>query len=117
MSCVWQFMYRDLLQPGDSFPMMMRKMIIAFCPLIAIVPSILLILQILGIQRDTETGIYAAGFAILIGTWTVAKRTRTVSIWLFAFWSNNHFFRKFSSVSKDMNNNKETVAFWRWGFI
>ena len=29
----------------------------------------------------------------------------------------NHFFRKFSSVSKDMNNNKETVAFRRWGFI
>ena len=29
MSCIWRFLYRDVIVPGDTFPMMMRKMIMA----------------------------------------------------------------------------------------
>ena len=29
MSCIWRFLYHDVIVPGDTFPMMMRKMIMA----------------------------------------------------------------------------------------
>ena len=38
MTCVWQFLYRDLLQPGDTFPTQMRKLILALGGLASILP-------------------------------------------------------------------------------
>ena len=38
MSCIWRFMYRDVLQPGDTFPMMMRKMVMAISGTVASFP-------------------------------------------------------------------------------
>ena len=29
MSCIWRFMYLDVIQPGDTFTMMMRKLAMA----------------------------------------------------------------------------------------
>ena len=37
MSCIWRFTYRDVLQPGDTFPMMMRKMVMAVSAIMGIV--------------------------------------------------------------------------------
>ena len=51
MSCIWQFMYRDVLQPGDTFPMMMRKMVMAMCAFIGIIPMIIIIQKLMGLTH------------------------------------------------------------------
>ena len=34
MSCIWRFLYLDVIQPGDNFNMMMRKMIMALSAIV-----------------------------------------------------------------------------------
>ena len=90
MSCVWQFLYRDLLQPSDSFPTMMRKMVIALGAVVSFIPIIVLLQIGFGLTKDTDHGYprFVAVVVIFIGTWIVAKCTRTAPIWLMALWSN-----------------------------
>ena len=94
MSCIWRFMYRDVLEPGDTFPMMMRKMGMA---LSAIAGNLVMfrILYFTSKPRTNEThAIYFYSSAIpdvviLIGVWIYVKWTHTAPTWLIVFMINS----------------------------
>ena len=48
-------MYRDVIQPGDTFPMMMRKMVMAVSAFIGIVPMLILIQKLMGLSENNST--------------------------------------------------------------
>ena len=55
MSCIWRFMYRDVLQPGDTFTMMMRKMVMTLSAILGIAPLTVIIQFLLGLKEKTST--------------------------------------------------------------
>ena len=84
-------MYRDVLQPGDTFPMMMRKMVMAIGAIIGIVPIIVVIQVIMGLtEKDSSTlPRFISLVVIMIGPWIYVKWTHTAPTWLIAFWTNS----------------------------
>ena len=101
MTCVWQFLYRDLLQPGDTFPTQMRKLILALGGLASILP----VYSLLSVSVTTPDGfqIEAARMAmllvILLGPYVFVKCTHTAPTWLIGMWSNGaNLFLIFSVV-------------------
>ena len=84
-------MYRDVLQPGDTFTMMMRKMVMAITAIIGIVPLTILIQMLMGLKEKTSTSYpcYISMTIILIGSWIYVKWTHMAPTWLIAFWANS----------------------------
>ena len=66
-------MYRDVLQPGDTFTMMMRKLVVAIGAFGMIVPVIVIIQSLLGISTSTTTTTSTACYILMVvigyGTW------------------------------------------------
>ena len=94
MSCILRFMYRDVIQPGDTFPMMMRKMIMALSG----IAGSLVMLNVLYFTTtpltDETRAIYFYSFSIsnantLIGSWVYVKWTHAAPTWLIVFWINS----------------------------
>ena len=94
MSCILRFMYHDVIQPGDTFPMMMRKMVMA----LSAIAGILTVLNVLyfttkPITNETHAFYYYIVFiscaVILISSWIYVKWTHTVPTWLIVFWTNS----------------------------
>ena len=91
MSCIWRFLYLDVLQPGDTFPMMMRKMVMALAAICSIAPITILIQFFLGLKEKTSTSYPCwSSFAVtMIGSWIYVKWTHTAPTWLIMFWTNS----------------------------
>ena len=91
MSCIWRFMYRDVLQPGDTFPMMMRKMVMAIGAIIGIIPMMILIQDIMGLTVGNSSTYprFISLVVILDGSWVYVKCTHTAPTWLIAIWINS----------------------------
>ena len=84
-------MYLDVLQPGDTFPMMMRKMAIAVGAIAGIFPMMILIQALMGITTPTSSTYprFISAVIILIGSWIYVKWTHTAPTWLIVFWINS----------------------------
>ena len=84
-------MYLDVLQPGDTFPMMMRKMVIAITAIVGIVPMIILIQLVMGITTPNSTSYarFISSVIIMIGSWIYVKWTHTAPTWLMVSWINS----------------------------
>ena len=91
MSCIWRFMYHDVLKPGDTFPMMMRKMVLAIGAIAGIVPMLILIQVFMGLtSKNSSTYPRFISFVVIqIGSWIYVKRTHTAPTWLIAVWINS----------------------------
>ena len=91
MSCIWRFMYRDVLQPGDTFPMMMRKMVMALGLFIGTVAVYGLIQKFMSPQANTSTTYpcYISLVVTFFGSWIYVKCTHTAPTWLIALWTNS----------------------------
>ena len=92
MSCIWRFMYRDVLQPGDTFTMMMRKMVMAMGAISGIVSTMALIHCSFSSECVPSSSFYPRfiSYVVLdIGSWIYVKWTHTAPIWLIAFWINS----------------------------
>ena len=94
MSCIWRFMYRDVVQPGDTFPMMMRKMVIAITAIMGIFPMLILIQKLIGFEGQSANNSSSYPpmtliMVIMIGSWIYVKRTHTAPTWLIVFWTNS----------------------------
>ena len=91
MSCIWRFLYLDLLQPGDTSPMMMRKMSMAVGALVGLLAVYGLIQTLMGKQgkaSSTTVPCYISLVVILISSWIYVKCTHTAPTWLIALWIN-----------------------------
>ena len=64
-------MYLDVLQPGDTFPMMMRKMVIAIVAMAGIVPMFILFQIVMGLLETNSSGYarFILCVIIMIGSW------------------------------------------------
>ena len=84
-------MYHDVLQPGDTFPMMMRKMVMAVSAFIGIVPMLILIQKIMGLSENNSSSYprFSIIAVIMIGSWIYVKWTHTAPIWLVVCWTNS----------------------------
>ena len=91
LSCIWRFMYLDVLQPGDTFTMMMRKMFMAIGAIVGLAPMMSLTQVLLGLKEKTSTSYpcFISFVAILIGSWVYVKCTHTAPTWLIMFWANS----------------------------
>ena len=84
-------MYRDVLQPGDTFTMMMRKMVMAVTALIGILVVYGLIQKFVGQKVNSTTyPCYISLIVTMIGSWIYVKCTHTAPTWLIAFWTNSN---------------------------
>ena len=83
-------MYRDVLQPGDTFPMM-RKMVVALCAIGGIFPMFIIIQKLMGQSGNNSSSYprFVSMVIIMIGSWIYVKRTHTAPTWLIAFWINS----------------------------
>ena len=91
MSCIWRFIYRDLLQPGDTFPIMMRKLVIAVSGILGFVAVYGVMQKLMSKQANTSTtyiiiGSYLSLMVTFFGSWIYVKWTHTAPSWLIAFW-------------------------------
>ena len=84
-------MYLDVLQPGDTFPMMMRKMVIAIVAIVGIVPMWIVIQTVLGLLETNSSSYprFITYVVTMIGSWIYVKWTHTAPTWLIAFWINS----------------------------
>ena len=92
MSCIWRVMYRDVLQPGDTFPMMMRKMVMAVGAILGIFPVTIVIQFLMGLIEINSSSYprFISWAVVLIGPWIYVKRTHTAPTWLIAIWTNSN---------------------------
>ena len=94
MSCILRFIYHDVIQPGDTFTMMMRKMVMALSAIAGNV-CLLSVLYFTTKPRTNETraiyfySLYISGVVILISSWIYVKWTHTAPTWLMVFWTNS----------------------------
>ena len=91
MSCIWRFMYHDVLEPGDTFPMMMRKMVMAISGIAGIIPVLVLIQMLMGLLEMNSSSYprFTSLVVCMIGSWSYVKRTHTAPSWLIALWTNS----------------------------
>ena len=84
-------MYRDVLQPGDTFTMMMRKMVMAISGIVGILPMIVIIQKLIGLSPSDSFGYarFISFVVIMFGSWIYVKWTHTAPTWLIAFWTNS----------------------------
>ena len=69
-------MYYDVLRPGDTFTMMMRKMVIAIAAIAGIVPMLIVIQHLTGLTQNTSSSMYPRYMTIVviqIGSWIYVK--------------------------------------------
>ena len=91
MSYIWRFMYLDVLQPEDSFPTMMRKMIMAISAIVALAAVYGLIQKLMGKQgkaNSTSVPCYISLIVTFWGAWIYVKCTHTAPTWMIALWAN-----------------------------
>ena len=97
MSCIWpflyHFMYYDNIEPGDTFPIMMRKLVMAAGGLVGFMAVYGVIQKVMSKQANTSTtyiimGCYLSLMVTLFGSWIYVKRTHTAPSWLIAIWTN-----------------------------
>ena len=94
MSCIWRFLYHDLLEPGDTFPIMMRKMVVAVGVPVGLLAVYGVIQKLMSKQANTSTtyiimGCYISLMVTFFGSWIYVKRTHTAPSWLIAIWTNS----------------------------
>ena len=86
-------MYRDVLQPGDTFPMMMRKMVMAIAAIAGIVPMLIVIQTLMGLSPSLNNTFGYARFITFVvtmfGSWIYVKWTHTAPTWLIVFLINS----------------------------
>ena len=87
-------MYHDVIKPGDTFPMMMRKMIMALSAIAGNVFMFNVLIYKTKPRTDETSAIYFFSISIpavviLIGSWIYVKWTHTAPTWLIAFWINS----------------------------
>ena len=83
-------MYLDVLQPGDTFPMMMRKLVMAVTALIGILVVYGLIQKVMSRQVNSTTyPCYISLIVTMIGSWIYVKWTHTAPTWLIVLWTNS----------------------------
>ena len=84
-------MYLDVLQPGDTFPMMMRKMVMAITAIAGIVPMFIVIQKLMGLLENNSSAYprFISMVVIMFGSWIYVKWTHTAPTWLIAFWTNS----------------------------
>ena len=98
-------MYHDLLKPGDTFTMMMRKMVIAVCGIAGIIPVMILIQSVMGLTATNSTTLprYILLTVILISPWIYVKWTHTAPTWLIALWTNSTSVLVLLNLMSNMN--------------
>ncbi len=84
-------MYRDVLQPGDTFTMTMRKMTMAIGAIAGLAPMMSLTQVLLGLKQKTSTSYpcFISMVVIMFGSWIYVKWTHTAPTWLIMFWTNS----------------------------
>ena len=83
-------MYHDVVQTGDPFTMMMRKMVMAVGALLGILVVYGLIQKLTGQKVNSTTyPCYISLIVTFFGSWIYVKLTHTSPTWLIALWSNS----------------------------
>ena len=80
-------MYHDVIEPGDTFPMKMRKMIMALSGIAGILVMFNVLYFTTKLRTNETRAIYYYSFnipivVILIGSWIYVKWTHTAPTWL-----------------------------------
>ena len=81
---IWRFMYLDVLQPGDTFPMMMRKMAMAIGAIVGLFATYGLIQTLMAKQGSTSSASVPCYISLVVtffGSWIYVKRTHTAPSW------------------------------------
>ena len=94
MSCIGRFLYYDLLQPGDPFPIMMRKLVVAISAVLGLLAMYGFMQTLMSKQANTSTtyiiiGCYISLMVTFFGSWTYVKKTHTAPSWLISIWTNS----------------------------